>query len=128
MRLATRGVVCLTGVNATRLAARCTSTVSFDRLLPALSAICRCPSSKSRSWRRNRQESGECRLKNIEGLRNHVALAGDIASTEAKALQTVNSVKSARQWYCIYKWIYRWYLPSTVLKINDGHREFGPPV
>jgi len=37
-------------------------------------------------------------LRYIEKLRNHVAHAGDIASSHAKALQTVNSVKSARQW------------------------------
>ena len=37
-------------------------------------------------------------LKSIEKLRDHVAHAGDIASTQAKALQAVNSVKAARQW------------------------------
>jgi hypothetical protein len=37
-------------------------------------------------------------LKDIEELRNHIAHAGDIASTHGRALQTVTSVKSARQW------------------------------
>jgi hypothetical protein len=37
-------------------------------------------------------------LKKIERLRDHVAHAGDIASTQAKALQAVSSVKAARQW------------------------------
>jgi hypothetical protein len=37
-------------------------------------------------------------LKDIEKLRNDIAHAGDIASTHAKALHTVTSVKSARQW------------------------------
>ena len=37
-------------------------------------------------------------LKHIEELRNHIAHAGDIASTHGRALQTVTSVKSARQW------------------------------
>jgi hypothetical protein len=37
-------------------------------------------------------------LKDIEELRNHVAHSGDIASTHAKAVQTVNSVKLSRQW------------------------------
>jgi CBS domain-containing protein len=44
------------------------------------------------------QGQAERQLKRIERLRDHVAHAGDIASTEAKALQTVNGVKSARQW------------------------------
>jgi hypothetical protein len=37
-------------------------------------------------------------LKSIEKLRDHVAHAGDIASTQAKALHAVNSIKAARQW------------------------------
>jgi predicted transcriptional regulator len=37
-------------------------------------------------------------LKSIERLRDHVAHAGDIASTQDKALQAVSSVKAARQW------------------------------
>jgi hypothetical protein len=44
------------------------------------------------------QKQANTELKNIEGLRNHLAHAGDIASTHARALQTVRSVKSARQW------------------------------
>jgi CBS domain-containing protein len=44
------------------------------------------------------QKQANTELKNIEGLRNHLAHAGDIASTHARALQTVKSVKSARQW------------------------------
>ena len=39
------------------------STTGFDRLLPMLGAICRCPSrSNAGSWPRNRRGSGECRL------------------------------------------------------------------
>src|SRR6516162_1577042 len=38
-------------------------TAGFDRLVLALSTICRCPNrSKHRSWPRDRRESGECRL------------------------------------------------------------------
>jgi hypothetical protein len=40
----------------------------------------------------------EQELRRVEELRNHVAHAGDIASTEAKALQAVKTVKLARQW------------------------------
>jgi hypothetical protein len=40
----------------------------------------------------------EKQLKEVEELRNHLAHAGDIASTKAKALQTVSGVRSARQW------------------------------
>ena len=44
-------------------------TASFDRLLPALGAICRCPSrSRGRSWSQNCRESGECRFKRIEEI------------------------------------------------------------
>jgi hypothetical protein len=43
-------------------------------------------------------KQAEKQLRRVEELRNHVAHAGDIASTEAKALQAVNSVKFARQW------------------------------
>jgi predicted transcriptional regulator len=44
------------------------------------------------------QKQATKELKDIEELRNHIAHAGDIASTHRKALQTVTSVKSARQW------------------------------
>ena len=39
------------------------STASSNRLLPAATAICPCPShSQARLWPRNRRVSGECRL------------------------------------------------------------------
>jgi hypothetical protein len=44
------------------------------------------------------QKQATKELKDIEELRNHIAHAGDIASTRGKALQTVTNVKSARQW------------------------------
>ncbi len=55
-------------------------------------------------------------LKSIEKLRDQVAHAGDIASTRAKALQTVNGVKSARQWITHLTALLtdRGYLPSRV--------------
>jgi len=54
-------------------------------------------------------------LKGIGKLRDHVAHAGDVASTQAKALQTVDSVKSAREWitYMSALPIDRGYSPSS---------------
>jgi hypothetical protein len=44
------------------------------------------------------REQADKQFKDIEKSRNNIAHAGDIASTQSKALQTIHSVKSARQW------------------------------
>jgi CBS domain-containing protein len=44
------------------------------------------------------REQADKQLKDIEKSRNNIAHAGDIASTQSKALQMIHSVKSAQQW------------------------------
>jgi hypothetical protein len=44
------------------------------------------------------REQADKQFKDIEKSRNNIAHAGDIVSTQSKALQTIHSVKSARQW------------------------------
>jgi hypothetical protein len=44
----------------------------------------------------------EKQLREVEELRNNLAHAGDIASNETRALQTVDSVRLARQWIAYF--------------------------
>jgi CBS domain-containing protein len=44
------------------------------------------------------RKKADKQLKDIEKSRNNIAHAGDIASGQSRALQTIHSVKSARQW------------------------------